>query len=83
MNFAKFTIYTVLGCLPWTFALGWLGYILGDNWTAAENVIRPVAWAVLIAIIIGGVWWVAHRWRHVRAEYAELDRLRAAESAEP
>jgi membrane protein DedA with SNARE-associated domain len=83
MNFAKFTIFTVLGCLPWTFALAWMGYILGDNWAAAEKIIRPVAWAVVIIIIIGGVWWVAHRWRHVHAEYAELDRLRAAESAEP
>ena len=66
MNFAKFTIYTVLGCLPWTFALGWLGYILGDNWTAAENVIRPVAWAYYRH---------HHRWRVVgRASVAARPR---------
>jgi len=45
-----------------------LGYILGDNWTAAEDVIRTDRLAALIVIIIGGAWWVAHRWRHVRAE---------------
>lgn len=83
MNFAKFTLYTVLGCLPWTFTLAWLGYILGDNWAAAERIIRPVALVVVITIIVGGVWWVARRWRRVRAEYAELDRVRAAERAEP
>ena len=31
MNFAKFTLYTILGCLPWTFALAWMGYVLGDK----------------------------------------------------
>ena len=83
MNFAKFTLYTILGCLPWTFALAWLGYILGDNWTAAEEIIRPVAWVIAIVIVVGGVWWVSRRWRQVRAEYAELDRVRAAEQIEP
>ena len=32
MPFGKFTLYTVLGCLPWTFALAGLGYALGENW---------------------------------------------------
>jgi len=50
MNFAKFTLYTILGCLPWTFALAWMGYALGDNWTAAEKVIRPVAWAIAVLV---------------------------------
>ena len=53
MNFAKFTLYTILGCLPWTFALAWMGYVLGDNWTAAEKVIRPVAWVIALAHLGG------------------------------
>src|SRR5687767_11525380 len=36
MPFWRFTVYTVLGCLPWTFALAWLGYVLGENWTEVE-----------------------------------------------
>jgi membrane protein DedA with SNARE-associated domain len=82
MNVVKFTLYTVVGCLPWTFALAWIGYLLGDNWSAAEEVIRPVAWAIAAAIIVGGVWWVVRRWRRVREEYAALDRARSAERAE-
>ncbi len=77
MNFAKFTIYTVLGCLPWTFALAWVGYLLGQNWTKAEEVLRPLAWAIALVILAMGVWWVARRWRQVRQEYAALDRERA------
>jgi len=56
MNFAKFTIYTVLGCLPWTFALGWLGYILATIGRRRKTS-STIAWAALIVIIIGGAWW--------------------------
>jgi membrane protein DedA with SNARE-associated domain len=77
MNFGKFTLYTVLGCLPWTFALAWAGYLLGENWTAAEQVLRPLAWAIALIILALGTWWVARRWRQVREEYAALDRERA------
>jgi membrane protein DedA with SNARE-associated domain len=80
MNFAKFTLYTILGCLPWTFALAWMGYVLGDNWTAAEEVIRPVAWVIAVAIAAGGIWWVTRRWRRVREEYAARDRERAEQA---
>jgi membrane protein DedA with SNARE-associated domain len=73
MNFSKFTLYTVLGCLPWIFALAWLGYSLGERWTSAEAVIRPIAWAIAIVILVVGCWWISRRWRQVRAEYAELD----------
>ncbi len=78
MNFSKFTLYTILGCLPWTFALAWIGYQLGDNWAAAEAVIRPVAWAIAAVIVMGGVWWVVRRWRRVQIAYATLDQERAA-----
>jgi membrane protein DedA with SNARE-associated domain len=77
MNFAKFTLYTVLGCLPWTFALAWVGYLLGENWIAAEKVLRPLAWLIALVILAGGAWWVSRRWRQVREEYATLDRERA------
>lgn len=82
MNFGKFTLYTILGCLPWTLALAWIGYTLGDNWGAAEKVIRPVAWVIAAVIVVGGVWWVTRRWRQVREEYAALDRARSVEHAE-
>jgi len=82
MNPVKFTLYTLLGSLPWTFALAWIGYVLGGNWVAAERVIRPMAWAIAIAILLAGVWWVIRRWRRVREEYAALDRERASDRTE-
>jgi membrane protein DedA with SNARE-associated domain len=74
MNLTKFTVYTVLGCLPWTFALAWVGFALGDRWATAEHVLQPIAWAIAIVVAMGGIWWVTRRWRRVREEYAALDR---------
>jgi len=76
MPFWRFTVYTVLGCLPWTFALAWLGYVLGENWTEVEAVLRPIAWAIALAVVALGVWWFSRRYRRVRAAYAELDASR-------
>ncbi len=82
MPFWRFTVYTVLGCLPWTFALAWLGYVLGENWTEVEDILQPVAWAIAVAVLAVVVWWVAHRYRKVRAAYAELDRAAEEQVAE-
>ena len=76
MNRGRFTLYTLLGCLPWTFALAGIGYALGQRWTKAENILKPVAWLAFAAIAIGAVVWVVRRWTQVRTEYAELDRQR-------
>ena len=55
MPFWRFTVYTVLGCLPWTFALAWLGYALGENWTKVESVLQPVAWGIAAVVVAVGV----------------------------
>lgn len=77
MRPGRFIIYTVLGCLPWTFGLAAIGYGLGGSWTSAETFLKPVAWLVFGLIAIGLATWIARRWTQVRAEYAELDRRRA------
>ncbi len=68
MDFRRFTLFTLLGCLPWCIALTWLGYVLGDNWAAVERVLRPVAWLILLVIVVGLVWWVRNRVRILRAQ---------------
>lgn len=55
MDLKKFTIYTFLGSLPYAFALGYLGYILGPNWIIIENyssVYDIIIYAGIIAIVI-------------------------------
>jgi membrane protein DedA with SNARE-associated domain len=68
MGFWRFSLYTLLGCLPWTFGLTWLGYALGDRWDEVEAVIRPFSWAVGAGLVVPAGLWVWRRWRQVRAE---------------
>jgi membrane protein DedA with SNARE-associated domain len=79
MGFWRFTVYTVLGCLPWVLALTWLGYALGERWETVERVMRPFAWAIAVAIVAGGAWFVWHRIRVIRREEQER-RARASEA---
>jgi membrane protein DedA with SNARE-associated domain len=79
MPFWRFTVYTVLGCLPWTFALAWLGYELGERWTTVEAVLQPIAWAIVAVLVALGAWWIARRYRKVRAAYAAIDAATARE----
>jgi membrane protein DedA with SNARE-associated domain len=49
MPFGKFTLYTFLGCIPWTFALTWVGVLVKDNWE------RVLEYFNLPTLIIGGL----------------------------
>jgi membrane protein DedA with SNARE-associated domain len=73
MPFWRFTLYTVLGVIPWCLGLTWLGARLGEHWTTVEEVLRPVAWLIAIVLVVGVVVFVARRWSQVRAEYAARD----------
>jgi membrane protein DedA with SNARE-associated domain len=70
MNVWKFTLYTLLGCLPWSFALAFLGYKLGERWNEVERVVRPFTWIIAIGAIGAIAWWIWHRLRDRRADEA-------------
>jgi membrane protein DedA with SNARE-associated domain len=67
MNVWKFSLYTLLGCLPWTFGLAFLGYELGARWDRVERFLRPVSWLVAVLVVAGVAWWVWRRIRYLRA----------------
>ena len=62
MPFWKFTVYTFLGCIPWTFALTWVGVVVQDNW---EVVLGYFDWpTILIGSAVLGIalaWYVRRR----------------------
>ncbi|MEX0755383.1 MAG: DedA family protein [Actinomycetota bacterium] len=70
MNFWKFTLYTVLGCLPWTFALAWVGYEMGARWETVDRIMRPISLGLAVVFGILLVWFVVRRVRQVRADAA-------------
>ena len=62
MRFARFSFYTVLGCLPWTFALTAVGYALGSQWDVVERYLRPVSYLVAAVCVLAIGWWFYRRW---------------------
>jgi membrane protein DedA with SNARE-associated domain len=73
MPLRRFTTYTLLGCIPWVFALTWIGAALGSQWEKAAKVIEPVGGLIAAALVVGLAFWVSRRWSVVREEYAALD----------
>lgn len=71
MPFWKFTIYTFLGVIPWTFALTYLGVLVEDNWE------RVLGYFDIPTLIIGGLLLAAigaffYRRRRQRKALAEV-----------
>jgi membrane protein DedA with SNARE-associated domain len=70
MPFGKFTLYTFIGCLPWTFALAGVGYAVGAQWETVERYLRPISIVVAVALVAALVWWLVRRSRQKRHEEA-------------
>jgi membrane protein DedA with SNARE-associated domain len=56
MPFWRFTIFTLLGCIPWVFLLTFIGQQAGANWEDWKNSLHYVDYAVAAMIVIGIAW---------------------------
>jgi membrane protein DedA with SNARE-associated domain len=68
MPLVRFSLYTFLGCVPWTFALAGAGYALGERWDTVEQYFRPISIVLAVAIAAGLVWWLVRRKGRAREE---------------
>ncbi|CAN5335274.1 DedA family protein [soil metagenome] len=66
MNFPKFPLSTFLGCVPWVFALTYLGYLLGENWDEIGSYLHYLDYAVALVVLVGAVY-LFLRWRSGRS----------------
>ncbi len=62
MPFWRFTVLTVAGCLPWVFALAFVGRQAGSQWTQWKDSLHYVDYAVA-ALIVAGLVYLVVRWR--------------------
>ena len=63
MPFWRFTVFTLLGCVPWVFALGFIGKEAGDNWNRWKDNLHYVDYAVLAVIVAGIVYLIVRQRR--------------------
>jgi membrane protein DedA with SNARE-associated domain len=58
MPFWRFTLFTLLGCIPWVFMLTFIGRQVGDNWESWKDSLHYVDYAVAALIVVGIVFLV-------------------------
>jgi membrane protein DedA with SNARE-associated domain len=63
MPFWRFTLFTLAGCIPWVFALTFVGKEAGDNWDQWKDNLHYVDYAVVAAVVLGIVYLVVKRRR--------------------
>jgi membrane protein DedA with SNARE-associated domain len=70
MPFWRFSLLTILGCIPWVLLLTFIGQKAGDNWEKWKDNLHYVDYAVAAAIVLGVVWLLVRRKRSSGGEPA-------------
>ena len=70
MPFWRFSLLTVLGCLPWVFALTFIGQQVGERWEQWKDSLHYVDYAVAAAIVLGLIYLVLKQ-RRAKAQRVE------------
>jgi membrane protein DedA with SNARE-associated domain len=62
MPLGKFSVYTFLGVVPWTFGLAYLGVVVGENWARVLNYFDLPTLLIGVTLVIGaGIWYLRRR----------------------
>ncbi|MBI3744445.1 MAG: DedA family protein [Chloroflexi bacterium] len=70
MNVWRFSILTFIGSLPFSFALAYGGYKLGEHWTRIRDDMRPFDIPIVIIIVLLIAWYLWRHYRRLKAESA-------------
>jgi membrane protein DedA with SNARE-associated domain len=70
MPFWRFSLLTVLGCLPWVFLLTFIGNQVGERWEQWKDSLHYVDYAVAAAIVLGIAYLVVKQ-RRAKAQRVE------------
>jgi membrane protein DedA with SNARE-associated domain len=63
MPIARFSLFTLLGSIPWVLALALVGEAVGDNWETWRHNLGYLDYVVAAAIVAGIGWWLLRRRR--------------------
>jgi membrane protein DedA with SNARE-associated domain len=80
----RFGVYTTLGCIPWTAALGIAGYAVGANWQHVASSIQNVSYVIVAIIVVAiAVAVILHFRRRRRRADAQASSPAASPTASP
>jgi len=63
MPFIRFTVLTLLGCIPWVLALALVGESVGHEWTSTRKSFEYVDYAIVALVVVGLAYVVVRRRR--------------------
>jgi membrane protein DedA with SNARE-associated domain len=63
MPFWRFTVLTLLGCIPWVLMLTLVGKSVGENWEEWREHLHYLDYIVLLAIVVGVAYLIVRRRR--------------------
>jgi len=69
MPFVRFTVFSLIGALPWVLGLALAGHALGSDWTSVRKAFEYVDYAILAAVALAIAYAIARR-RRARREAA-------------
>ncbi|WP_378954686.1 DedA family protein [Pelosinus sp. sgz500959] len=61
VNFLKFIVYTILGSVPWTIALIYIGMLLGENWHTMHTIGHEISLVVASGLFILGIYYIIRK----------------------
>jgi membrane protein DedA with SNARE-associated domain len=61
MPFGRFTLFSLIGTIPWVVGLAFAGYALGGDWKSARTVFEYVDYAILALAVVAVVYAVRRR----------------------
>jgi membrane protein DedA with SNARE-associated domain len=75
MRLGRFVVYTFAGSLPWCFGLAYAGQKLGEQWDknqVLKDWFHRFDFLIVLAGVVGAVWWVSRHLKHMRPVAAPL-----------
>ncbi len=61
----KFSLFTILGSIPWTFGLAYAGRALASNWQSVSNAATPISVIFTLIIVVWIVRWYLKRRKQI------------------
>jgi membrane protein DedA with SNARE-associated domain len=61
MPLGRFTLFSLLGTIPWVLALAFAGHALGSDWTSVRKGFEYLDYAIVLLIVAGIVYAVVRR----------------------